>query len=79
MVVNILFFGSTAEIAGTRNLDRHCEDVETVSDLICKLSMDYPALANHKLLFAINEEYADPNTLLKDGDEIAVFTAVSGG
>jgi molybdopterin converting factor small subunit len=79
MVVNILFFGSTADIARTRNLDRHCEGEETVSDLLGKLTVDYPALAKYKLLIAVNEEYADPDTLLKDGDEIAVFTAVSGG
>ena len=79
MVVNILFFGSTADIAGTRNLDRYCEDEETVSELFDKISLDYAALAKHKLLIAVNEEYVDPDTLLKDGDEIAVFTAVSGG
>ena len=79
MVVNILFFGSTAEIAGTRNLDRHGEDEETVSDLISKLFRDYPALEKHKLLIAVNEQYADPDTILNDGDEIAIFTAVSGG
>jgi len=79
MVVNILFFGSTADIAETRSLNRHCKDEEKVSDLLGKLSQEYPALTNHKLLIAVNEEYADADTILNDGDEIAVFTAVSGG
>ena len=79
MVVSILFFGSTADIAGARKIDRECEDEETVAGLIGKLSRDYPALERHKLLIAVNEEYADLNTRLKDNDEIAVFTAVSGG
>ena len=43
------------------------------------LTARYPALAAHKLLTAVNEEYADPDTILNDGDEIAIFTAVSGG
>ena len=31
------------------------------------------------LLFAVNQEYATPDTLLKENDELAVFPPVSGG
>jgi molybdopterin converting factor small subunit len=33
----------------------------------------------HQLLFAVNQEYASGDEPLKNGDELAVFTAVSGG
>ena len=39
----------------------------------------FPRLANHKLLFAVNQEYANGDEIISDGDELAVFTAVSGG
>jgi molybdopterin converting factor small subunit len=31
------------------------------------------------LLLAINEEYATGDEIISDGDELAIFTAVSGG
>jgi len=36
-------------------------------------------LRSHKLLVAVNQEYAGDAMPLKDGDEVAIFTAVSGG
>jgi molybdopterin converting factor small subunit len=30
-------------------------------------------------LIAVNEEYAESETTLKPGDELAIFTPVSGG
>jgi molybdopterin converting factor small subunit len=39
----------------------------------------FPELKHHKLLFAINETYAKGDEIIHDGDELAIFTAVSGG
>jgi len=42
-----------------------------------------PALADFlrggSLLVAVNREYATANTVLKDGDEVALFPPVTGG
>jgi len=38
-----------------------------------------PGLSTHKLLFAVNQEYSDGAESINDGDELAIFTAVSGG
>ena len=78
-MIQVLFFGSTAELVGSRELELVVGETETARSLVNRLLIDHPALANHKLLVAVNEEYADPDALLKDGDELAVFTAVSGG
>ena len=40
---------------------------------------EYPALKGHKLLFSINQQYANGDEIIRDGDELAIFTAVSGG
>ena len=79
MTFQVLFFGATADAVGSRQLELASEDGATAKSLIDQLSKDHPALANHKLLIAVNEEYADADTVLNDGDEIALFTAVSGG
>jgi molybdopterin converting factor subunit 1 len=79
MKFQVLFFGATADIVGSREREIERNEATTAKSLIDQLSKDHPALANHKLLIAVNEEYADADTILNDGDEIALFTAVSGG
>lgn len=79
MSVSILFFGATADAVGARELELATVETTTAQSLIDQLSQKHPALAKHKLLIAVNEEYGDPDTVLNDGDEIALFTPVSGG
>jgi molybdopterin converting factor subunit 1 len=79
MKVKLLFFGATADAVGSRELELEASGGTTAKSLVDQLSKDHPDLAKHKLLIAVNEEYADPDTILSDGDELALFTAVSGG
>lgn len=79
IIVKLLFFGATADALGSRELELATDNNATVESLIGQLSTDHPAIANQKLLVAVNEEYAAADTLLSDGDEVAIFTAVSGG
>ena len=79
MNVSVLFFGATADVVGSRELELNVQEAVTAGSIIDQLTKTHPALVNHKLLIAINEEYADADTILNDGDELALFTAVSGG
>ena len=79
MRVRVLFFGATADLVGMREIELPISDRESASDVVEKFASEHPEIKNHKLLLAINEEYAAPDTRLKDGDKLAVFTAVSGG
>ncbi len=77
--VNVLFFGATAEAVGTREVAMAFA-AETKSDAaFAEIKSKYPRLNDHKLLFAVNQEYASGGEAIKDGDELAIFTAVSGG
>lgn len=78
MTIKLLFFGATADIAGKREmlLETSAESVDAAFREIIEA---YPALSRHKLLFAVNENYADGLEEINDGDELAIFTAVSGG
>jgi molybdopterin converting factor subunit 1 len=38
-----------------------------------------PGLRRLQVRFAVNESYVDPDRVLQDGDEVAVFPPVSGG
>ena len=53
----------------------------TVSDLIDLLAARHAsAFQNRRLVrCAVNQEFADPSTILQAGDEVAFFPPVTGG
>lgn len=79
MVVQVLFFGATADIAGNRSVEVEMPTKTKASDVFEKLLSDYSLLGTHRLLFSVNQQYATGDETLVDGDELAIFTAVSGG
>ncbi|MGB7207476.1 MAG: MoaD/ThiS family protein [Pyrinomonadaceae bacterium] len=79
MKIKALFFGATAVAANGREIELALEENSTAAELIERLTAEHPNLNRHKLLFAVNEQYAPPTTVLNDGDELAIFTPVSGG
>ena len=79
MRVQVLFFGATADAVGEREIEIDFPADSKASDAFDEIVKKFPQLAHHKLLFAINQEYAGGDETIKNGDELAVFTAVSGG
>ena len=79
MKVQILFFGATADETGERKIEFTFDDATKANQVFAEIVGKYPRLQNHKLLFAVNEEYASGDEIIKNGDELAIFTAVSGG
>ncbi len=79
MKINILLFGATAEIVGSRAFAHEADDQVSVADVFLQLSTEHTQLRNRQLSCAINENWASPEDHLADGDELAIFTAVSGG
>ena len=77
--VTVLFFGATAEAAGARQLEIEIAGDETVGSLCERLITKNPGLGQKMLLFAVNEEHVDPEVALTAGDQVAIFTPVSGG
>ena len=79
MKVSVFFFGATADVVGDRELQIDFTDNAKASNVFAEIVGKFPQLSDHKLLFAVNQEYANGGEIIKDGDELAVFTAVSGG
>ena len=77
--VNVLFFGSTAEAVGTRKIEMNFAADAKSNEAFAEIKKKFPQLNEHKLLFAVNQEYANGDETINNGDELAVFTAVSGG
>ena len=79
MEVKVLFFGATADAVGKREVDLTFDRPVNADGAFSRILEDFPSLKSHKLLFARNQEYINGTEPIEDGDELAVFTAVSGG
>ena len=77
--VHVRLFASYREAAGTNRLDTSVASGATVSDLVDLLAVRVPALKQAPGMVAVNHSYVQPDTLLKDGDEVALIPPVSGG
>jgi MoaD family protein len=79
--VRIRLFAIQRELAGAREIALELAPAATIEDAWTALVERHPVLAPGRpaVRFARNGEYADPQTTLADGDELAVIPPVSGG
>jgi len=83
MTVRILYFAGLREQLGTPGEDLDVAPTTVAglrSQLMARGGAWQSALAQGKALrVAVNQEMAQPTTLVKPGDEIAFFPPVTGG
>ena len=79
--VRVLFFGAARDVVDQNPLELSLATPATVSTAFQTLVAKFSDLERfgRSLLFAVNQEYATPETMLKENDELAVFPPVSGG
>ena len=78
-MVTVLFFGATAALAGKRSIEIPISEHTKGEEILRQILDRYPKIAEHRLLFSVNQQYATGKEVLHEGDELAIFTAVSGG
>jgi MoaE-MoaD fusion protein len=82
MRVTVLFFGAARDAAGCDETQLALPEGARAADAFEEILERHPELRRfgRSLLLAVNQEYAkDPERVIKDGDELAVFPPVSGG
>jgi molybdopterin synthase sulfur carrier subunit len=85
VTLTILYFAWLRERAGLgEETVAPPEQVSTVGDLIVWLRERSPrhsaAFADARVIrCAVNQDFADPTTVLHEGDEVAFFPPVTGG
>ncbi len=77
--VRIFFFATHREAVGARELTLQVADGTTVGEVWDRLRELYPKLRSTRPAAAINQEYAEPDMAVHDGDELAFIPPVSGG
>ncbi len=80
LTINILYFARVAELVGKRYEVLPIEKGITGRSLLDLLKASYPQLrVLRQLYLSVNQIYAQENTYIEKGDEVAVFEAVTGG
>ncbi len=82
MTVQVRLFAILRERAGCDSLEIELGEGATVADAIERLSSSEPLaelFAQMPLLLAVNRSYAQPETVLRAGDELALVPPISGG
>jgi molybdopterin synthase catalytic subunit len=81
MRVRVLFFGVLKELAGKSPDVLNLRDRASVRDVLARCEAQIPRLKLWlpSLAVAVNQQYASPETELKENDEVALLPPVSGG
>ena len=81
MKVRLLYFAVLRDIAGREQDELALPEGATANDVWQSLRTTYSKLADYLQppMLAINESYASPDTVLREGDELAFIPPVAGG
>ena len=78
--MKVLAFGIAREIFGSASVDVPADGLSTAAELQDVLKHQYPRLAQlSSFMIAVNGEYAQADTIIYEGDEVAIIPPVSGG
>ncbi|UCG68584.1 MAG: MoaD/ThiS family protein [Thermoplasmata archaeon] len=75
------FFASYREAVGKEEIEINVIEKANISDLFDELKKILPKLGSlsETLIVSVNKEYASYDTILNEGDEVALLPPVSGG
>lgn len=81
MQVQVLFFGQLCDLAGRREDSLTLPEGSTLADVLAHYERGIPRLRQllPSLALSVNQEYASPEVVLRDRDEVALLPPVSGG
>jgi molybdopterin synthase catalytic subunit len=83
-MINVRLFGMTKMLAGNQScLSLDVADGRQVRDLVGAIETGFPAIGElihkRKVLVSVNQEIAHEETVIKNGDEIALLPPFAGG
>ena len=77
MTITVRYFASLGDTLGRQEDSLPAASASTVAEVWKQATGDQPMPGN--ILMAINQEYAELDQAVNDGDEVAFFPPVTGG
>ncbi len=79
--IQLLFFAGVREAVGMSEASLEVPRATRAADIVELVCRAYPAIEPHRttLRVAVNESYVVPDSILADGDEVALIPPVCGG
>jgi len=77
MPIKVLYFASLKELFGRGEQQLSADGLSTVEDVWKHVSEGYDV--SQQVLYSINQEYAQADSIVQAGDEVAFFPPVTGG
>ncbi|MBI4949295.1 MAG: MoaD/ThiS family protein [Deltaproteobacteria bacterium] len=82
-MITVRFFAMLKGLAKAESREYKIDAPITVAELKSILKKDFPALSSildgRSILISVNQEFADKNTVIRDGDEVGLLPPFSGG
>ena len=78
-MVEVLFFGQMADVAGTRRMTRAAQGLLALRDAVFAEALAGGRVAVSAIKMSVNRVQVSGDVALKDGDEVAFFSVFSGG
>ncbi len=81
MRLRVRLFATYREIVGEKDVAWTAEPGTTLADFLDAFLRRHPRLEAHRdtMMLAVNQAFAEPRTVLQEGDEVALLPPVSGG
>lgn len=82
-MIKVRFFAMLKNKTGKEEVNLSVPENITLEKLKIILKNEFPAIAEFierkSIMISVNQEFADKNTVIKDGDEVALLPPFSGG
>ena len=79
--ISILYFATVKDATGIRMESIDLSNDTSIREMLSKISIIYPKLKHilNNIQISVNYRVVDLNTVLKEGDEVALLPPISGG
>lgn len=79
--MRVLYFGILKDVVGHSSLEMELPEGLSVAELVKRHEWEKKTSAKvwSSIAVAVNQQYAKPGDVLRDGDEVALLPPVSGG
>ncbi len=82
-MITVRFFAMLKNKVGREVIEIPCEGEITLRELQDTIIKEFPEISEYlsgkRVLVSVNQEFAEPDSVVKDGDEVAFLPPFSGG